>query len=179
MCPEKFKNKKNLLQHMKMHEKELNNPILSSYPMNAFSFKCTSCQESFRTSEDMMNHLSQKHLSEEQRRGDGLAKYQSSHEFRKHDEKKKQFVPTEMVVVSTDRTDVTSIMICLQRSRKIKLLPVSGNKYHLGGSHITRGTMFRSHKNTIHKGPGPGGLRGTPPPPGASIQITASRDASV
>ena len=88
MCPEKFKNKKNLLQHMKMHEKELNNPILSSYPMNALSFKCTSCQESFRTSEDMMNHLSQKHLSEEQRRGDGLAKYQSSHEFRKHDEKK-------------------------------------------------------------------------------------------
>ena len=88
MCPEKFTNKKNLLQHKKMHDAELNVPILSSYPMNVYSFKCTTCRASFRTSEDMMNHLSNKHLTKEQRQGDGLTKYKSGHDVKEQNNRK-------------------------------------------------------------------------------------------
>ena len=88
MCAEKFNNKKNLLQHKKMHDKELNVSILSSYPVNVYSSRCTPCQESFRTSEDLMSHLSEKHINKEQRKGDGLAKHKSDHDVREHDDRK-------------------------------------------------------------------------------------------
>ena len=93
MCAEKFNNKKNLLQHKKMHDKELNvsklnDSILSSYPVNVYSSKCNPCQESFRTSEDLMSHLSEKHIRKEQRKGDGPAKYKNDHDVRENDDRK-------------------------------------------------------------------------------------------
>ena len=85
MCSSMFKTKKSSLQHKKVHDEELNVHLTAPYPLNVYSFKCTPCRESFRTSEEMMDHLSKKHLTEEQRRGDGLVKYKKGHDVLEHD----------------------------------------------------------------------------------------------
>ena len=88
MCSEKFKTKKNLLQHKKMHDKELNVSILSSYLVNVYSSRCNPCQESFRTSEDLISHLSEKHTSKEQCREGGPSKKNSDQYVKKHEDRK-------------------------------------------------------------------------------------------
>ena len=56
-------------------EKKHNYPTLPK--CNSF-YKWTPCQLTFKSHEDMMEHLSQIHLTESQRNGHGLAKYQGS-----------------------------------------------------------------------------------------------------
>ena len=41
-------------------------------------FKCSPCAASFRTHDDLMDHMSEIHLTESQRQGDGLKKYMTS-----------------------------------------------------------------------------------------------------
>ena len=79
MCAGTFKTKNNFLKHKRIHDAELSVGRISSYPMNVYMFKCTPCELSFKTGSDQMDHLSEVHLTEAQRRGDGLAKYKSGH----------------------------------------------------------------------------------------------------
>ena len=46
-----------------------------NYPGNMLNFKCTPCKQSFSSHVDLMDHLSEEHLTEAQRQGHGLAKY--------------------------------------------------------------------------------------------------------
>ena len=85
MCTGKFATKKHFIQHKKMHDAELNVPLLSSYPMNVYSFQCYPCQASFRTHEDMMDHLSEKHVRKEHRKGDKPVEYKSGPGGSDHD----------------------------------------------------------------------------------------------
>ena len=50
------------------------------YPGYALNFKCTPCNTSYRNGDDLMEHMSQVHLTESQREGHGLFKYPSYHE---------------------------------------------------------------------------------------------------
>ena len=47
-----------------------------SYPGYAHNFKCTPCRENFRTDDDLMEHMCKVHLTESQREGHGLYKYE-------------------------------------------------------------------------------------------------------
>ena len=49
-------------------------------PRYALNFKCTPCNESYRSGDDLMEHMSQVNLTESQRKGHGLFKYPSYHE---------------------------------------------------------------------------------------------------
>ena len=84
MCTAKFASKKHFIQHKKMHDAELNVSLLSSYPMNVYSFQCSPCQASFRTHEDMMDHLSEKHVRKEQRKRDEPVKFKLGPEISDH-----------------------------------------------------------------------------------------------
>ena len=50
-----------------------------SYPGYAFNFKCTPCKESFKSDDDLMEHMHQVHLTKAQREGQGLFKYPGYH----------------------------------------------------------------------------------------------------
>ena len=44
MCSETFITKKNFLKHKKMHDMELNDGSISSYPKNVYPYNCTPCE---------------------------------------------------------------------------------------------------------------------------------------
>ena len=46
-----------------------------SYPGYALNFKCTPCKESYKSNDDLMEHMSKVHLTKAQREGHGLYKY--------------------------------------------------------------------------------------------------------
>ena len=79
MCSYKFKTKKNFLKHKKMHDMELNVGSTSSYPKNVYPYNCTPCEISFRSNENLMDHLFLIHLTKAQRQGNGLKKYNGGH----------------------------------------------------------------------------------------------------
>ena len=85
MCTGIFTTKNHFLQHKKIHEAELNVPLGSSYPMNVYSFQCTPCQTSFRTHEDMMNHMSENHVRKEQHTWEMPVNYKSGPVGSDHD----------------------------------------------------------------------------------------------
>ena len=85
MCAEKFKTKKNLLKHKKMHDIELNVGSISSYPKNVYPYNCTPCEVSFKSNDILMDHLYQIHLTKAQRQGDGLMKYNGGHTLKESD----------------------------------------------------------------------------------------------
>ena len=60
------------MESLKIHREKLHND-----PGFTFNFKCTPCKENFRTDEDLMEHMCQIHLTESQREGHGLYKYES------------------------------------------------------------------------------------------------------
>ena len=69
MCAETVKTKKNFLKHKRIHDAELSMGRIFSYPKNVCMFKFTPCDSSFKTGSDQMDHLSEVHLTEAQRRG--------------------------------------------------------------------------------------------------------------
>ena len=75
MCGSIFPNLESFKKHKKKHNQELNVGKSLDYPMNVYTFKCTPCQISFKTHEDLMEHMCNLHLSKEQRLGTGLSKY--------------------------------------------------------------------------------------------------------
>ena len=50
------------------------------FPRYAHKFECTPCKVHFLSDDDLMNHMCQDHLTEAQREGHGLYKYESYHE---------------------------------------------------------------------------------------------------
>ena len=85
-CSSIFPNIECLVKHQKKHEAE-NKPD-NNLPRdmgNNFKFKCTTCSVAFKSNDDMMNHLSNVHLTEAQRNGAGLSKYLSTNDVSKHD----------------------------------------------------------------------------------------------
>ena len=75
MCGETSPNLDSYRKHKKKHQEELNVGSTKEYPGNVYNFKCTPCDMSFRTNENLMDHMYNVHLTESQRRGDGLKKY--------------------------------------------------------------------------------------------------------
>ena len=63
------------LESLKSHGEQKHN-----YPGYALNFKCTPCKENFKSDDDLMEHMSQIHLTKSQREGHGLYKYESYHE---------------------------------------------------------------------------------------------------
>ena len=59
------------LESLKGHGEKRHN-----YPGYSHNFKCTPCRENFVTDDDLMEHMSQVHLTESQREGHGLYKYE-------------------------------------------------------------------------------------------------------
>ena len=59
--------------------KYIDNGSISSYPKNVYPFNCTPCEASFRSNKNLMDHLSEIHLSKQMRQGDGLKKYNGGH----------------------------------------------------------------------------------------------------
>ena len=56
-------------EHKQQHQRELNVGHISTYPMNVYTFKCTPCEQSFKTHDDLMEHMVKEHLTEEHRNG--------------------------------------------------------------------------------------------------------------
>ena len=63
LSPESYK------EHKLKHQKELNVGSTSSYPINVYTIQCTPCEISFRTHDNLMDHMCKVHLTEEQRSG--------------------------------------------------------------------------------------------------------------
>ena len=74
MCDSIFPNLESFKKHKRKHNKELNIGKSIDYPMNVYNFKCTPCQFSFKTHDDLMDHMCNLHLTKDQRFGTGLAK---------------------------------------------------------------------------------------------------------
>ena len=55
--------------HKQQHERELNVDRISAYPRDVYNFNCTPCQNSFRTHDDLMDHMSKVHLTEDHKNG--------------------------------------------------------------------------------------------------------------
>ena len=75
MCGSIMPNQENFKKHMKRHKQELNIKQNVDYPMNVYSFKCDPCKASFRTNEDLMEHMFNIHLTQGHRDGSRFAKY--------------------------------------------------------------------------------------------------------
>ena len=67
-----------LSKHKMKHKAEKKTNSQNSFQGSTYKFKCTKCRVSFKSHDDMMNHLSEVHLTESQRQGAGLSKYISS-----------------------------------------------------------------------------------------------------
>ena len=72
-CGSIFPNMECLEKHKKKHVGK-HKTDQASYQGNGYQFKCTICSVAFKNHEDMMDHLSNVHLSETQRKGAGLSK---------------------------------------------------------------------------------------------------------
>ena len=69
MCGSTMPNLESFKKHKKKHQQELNIGQNVDYPMNVYSFKCNPCKTSYRTDDDLMEHMFNTHLTEEQRQG--------------------------------------------------------------------------------------------------------------
>ena len=82
MCGNFSKNSEAFRIHQYVHKGELKQlmPKVNEYyyPGNVHNYRCTPCKESFRSDDELMNHMSLVHLTAAQRRGDGLAKYMNN-----------------------------------------------------------------------------------------------------
>ena len=79
MCGDIFPNMKTLKTHKEKHNAELNViNKLKQYPANVYSFKCTPCKVSFNSQDDLMDHMFNEHLTEDQRQGKVVKKFQNS-----------------------------------------------------------------------------------------------------
>ena len=79
-CGNVSPNEENFKVHSMVHGAELKKGSQPNYPGNSLNFKCTPCKISFRSDDQLMNHMSMEHLTESQREGHGLYKYESYHE---------------------------------------------------------------------------------------------------
>ena len=59
--------------HSMIHGAAVEKVSQSYYPGNVHNFKCTPCKESFRSDNDLMNHMYMKHLTEDHRNGSRFA----------------------------------------------------------------------------------------------------------
>ena len=71
--------------HSRVHGAESKKGPQQNYPGNALNFKCTPCKQSFRSDDELMNHMHMEHLTESQREGHGLHKYESYYESNRQD----------------------------------------------------------------------------------------------
>ena len=67
MCGEDSPNLESYRKHKKKHQDELNVGRSDYYPGNVYNFKCTPCDMSFRTHDNLMDHMSMVHMTESQR----------------------------------------------------------------------------------------------------------------
>ena len=79
MCGDIFPNMKTFIKHKEKHNAELNViNKLKQYPANVYSFKCNPCKVSFNSQDDLMDHMYEEHITEDQRQGKVLKKFQRS-----------------------------------------------------------------------------------------------------
>ena len=57
MCGETSSNLDSYRKHKKKHQEELNVGSTKDYPDNVYNFKCTPCDISFRTNDNLMDHM--------------------------------------------------------------------------------------------------------------------------
>ena len=62
MCAIIYPTKDSFDKHMKQHRAELNVGSTSQYPMNVYTFTCKPCNSSFKTHNDLMDHMCLVHL---------------------------------------------------------------------------------------------------------------------
>ena len=67
---------KSFREHGKKHMAEIKQRN-SPYPGMANNFKCTPCKVSFKSHKEMMDHISEEHLTKDQGLGTGLKKYEN------------------------------------------------------------------------------------------------------
>ena len=65
MCGSIFPTLDSYKKHQKKHKQELNVGPQIDYPMNVYNYKCTPCKISFKTNDELMDHMFNTHLSEE------------------------------------------------------------------------------------------------------------------
>ena len=75
MCDNISDNLEMYRKHKKKHEAELKVIGPTSYPGHIYSFKCDTCNLSFESNDNLMDHMHKKHLTEAQRNGDTLKKF--------------------------------------------------------------------------------------------------------
>ena len=81
VCGDTFVNMESFRKHAEIHKYK---GQVSYFPGNSAFFNCNECKESFKSHDYMMNHLSEVHLTEAQRQGAGLAKYNGRAEGREN-----------------------------------------------------------------------------------------------
>ena len=67
ICGGIFSNQGSLDKHMKQHKAKLDVGRTSYYPMNVYTFISQACKASFKTQDDLMDHMCSVHLSEKNR----------------------------------------------------------------------------------------------------------------
>jgi hypothetical protein len=79
-CGNVSTNEEGFKVHRMVHGSELKKVSQPTVPGNELTWNCNPCKEVFISHDAMMNHLSREHLTEAQREGHGLYKYDSYHE---------------------------------------------------------------------------------------------------
>ena len=75
-CGSIFPNMESLTKHKKKHQAE-HKTGQDVFQGNNYLFKCTTCKVAFKSHKEMMDHMSNVHLTESQHKGAGLLKYSS------------------------------------------------------------------------------------------------------
>ena len=127
------------------------------FPVYSLDFKCTPCKESYRTDDDLMEHISQVHLTESQLEGHGLFKYAGMKASRTMTGGGRSAEMATSAIISV-KTGVIYSTTSLHRGSRAgitgSLPPVSGRKCQVGGHSFKTGSslsnhMCRKHRDTV------------------------------